>query len=92
MIVDGGALQVAQVPWDREARFKLPVEIWRAAIDAHYPQSIWLRLSKETFDRLYRFKVTHGIPLWDKVLENLLDHAEHADAREAIGVIAGGGQ
>lgn len=70
-----GTLQVAQIPWDREARLQIPVEKWRAAIDSHYPNSTWLRLSQETFDRLYRYKVNHSVPMWDKLIERLLDEA-----------------
>src|SRR5690242_12634644 len=25
---DGGGLQVAQIPWDKEARFRLPIRLW----------------------------------------------------------------
>lgn len=77
-----GATRIAQIPWDREARFQLPVETWRQAIDAHYPGSAWLRLPRETFDRLYQFKVRRGIPMWPQVLDELLDAAEQADAME----------
>ena len=89
---DDGSMQVAQIPWDREARFKLPVQTWRAAIEAHYPNSVWLRLSSETFDRLYRYKVLRGIPMWDQLLEKLLDHAEHAEIKDATAEIAGRGR
>src|SRR5262249_7192433 len=37
-------LQVAQVPWDREASFRLPAATWKALMDHHYPDSVWLRL------------------------------------------------
>lgn len=80
---DNGAMQVMQIPWDREARFRLPVEVWKAAVDMHYPESVWLRLSKDTFDRLYRYKVARGIPMMDGLLERLLDRAELAEVREA---------
>lgn len=73
---DQGALQIAQIPWDREATFHLPVEVWKAAIDAHYPDSAWLRLPRESFDRLYRYKVSRGIPMWDDVITALLDRAD----------------
>lgn len=71
-----GAVQIAQIPWQNEARFQLPVETWRAAIDAHYPASVWLRLSRETFDRLYRFKVANQFPLWEHLIKHLLDRAD----------------
>lgn len=71
-----GSLQVAQIPWDREARFQISLETWKVAVDAHYPNSAWLRLSRETFDRLYRYKLTHATPAWDRLIEHLLDMAE----------------
>jgi hypothetical protein len=82
----GGALQIAQIPWDREARFDLPVKVWQAAMEAHYGDAAWLRLSKETFDRLYRFRVARGIAAWDKLFEQMIDQAERAEAvRETAG-------
>ena len=77
-----GSMQIAQIPWDREARFQLPVEVWKAAIDMHYPNSAWLRLPREVFDRLYRYKVARGIPMWETVLSNLLDGAERNEIAE----------
>lgn len=76
---DTGCLQVAQIPWDREANFRVPLETWKAAIDAHYPNSAWLRLSRETFDRLYRYKLTHAAPTWNRVIEQLLAYAEDSE-------------
>ena len=73
---ENGAVQISQIPWDREAHFKLPVEAWKAAIDAHYPDTTWLRLPRDTFDRLYRYKVAQSIPFWADVLDRLLDQAE----------------
>lgn len=80
---ENGAVQISQIPWDREAHFKLPVEAWKAAIDAHYPDTTWLRLPRDTFDRLYRYKVAQSIPFWADVLDRLLDQAEQTEvARE----------
>ncbi|HEX3660531.1 MAG TPA: DUF6084 family protein [Acidobacteriaceae bacterium] len=76
-----GALQIAQIPWDREARFPLPVRVWQEAIAAHYGDSAWLRLPKECMDRLYRYRVARGIPDWDRLLHQLLDQAELAELR-----------
>lgn len=71
-----GAMQVSQIPWDREARFQLSVETWKAALDMHYPNAAWLRLSRDAFDRFYRYKVSRGILTWEDVLAHLLDLAE----------------
>jgi len=65
-------LQVAPISWDKEARFKLPVKVWRDMMEAYYPHSAWLCLDKEAFDRLYQYKVRHGIPTWEEVLESIL--------------------
>lgn len=86
-------MQVAQIPWDREARFSLPVSVWKAAIDAHYPESAWLRLPRDVFDRLYRYKVARGIPTWQGVIDQLLnqseDQSEHHEVVEHAAVDGG---
>ena len=86
---DDGSMKVMQIPWDREARFRLPVEVWKSAVDMHYPDSVWMRLPKETFDRLYRYKVARGIPMMDALLEKLLDGAELAEVQGALSSGAG---
>lgn len=77
-----GSIAIAQIPWDREARFQLPVEAWKAAIDAHYPGSAWLRLSRDVFDRLCLYKIACGIPTWEAVIDRLLDRSERAEVSE----------
>jgi len=67
-----GGLQVAPISWNKEARFKLPVRIWREMMAAYYPNSAWLCLQRDAFDRLYQYKVLHGIPTWEEVLERIL--------------------
>lgn len=84
-----GALQIAQIPWDREARFRVPVEAWQEAIAAHYGETAWLRLPKAAFDRLYRFRMARGIAGWDRLLDRLMDEAERAELREGSKVAAG---
>ena len=74
-----GAVQIAQIPWDREANFQLPVEVWKAAIDLHYGASMWLRLPQDTFERLYRHKAARGIPTWNDLITQLLDGAEQGE-------------
>src|SRR5438067_5621615 len=46
-------LRVGQVPWDREAYFRLPVDVWQELMDLYYPNSAWLCLRQDVFDRLY---------------------------------------
>jgi hypothetical protein len=69
--LDGG-LQVAPISWEQEARFKFPVKVWREMMDSYYPNSVWLNLRRDVFERLYRYKVQHGIPTWEQALEEVL--------------------
>jgi hypothetical protein len=64
-----GALQVAPIPWDREAKFRLPVKVWKDLMDQYYPNLAWLALRRDIFERLYRFKIARGIPTWEQVME-----------------------
>lgn len=69
---DGGTMQVAPISWDKEARFSLPVKVWRDMMDTYYPQTAWICLRRDVFERLYDYKVRHGIPTWEQALENML--------------------
>ncbi len=69
---DDGALQVGQIPWEKEASFRLPVRTWRDMLDHYYPNSIWLCLPRDVFGRLYHYKIQHGLPTWEQTLERLL--------------------
>jgi hypothetical protein len=85
-----GGIQVEQIPWNREAHFHLPVEVWKAAIDAHYAGSAWLRLPSEIFEELYRYKVTNGIPQWATVIDRLLRSAQKAEGEPVAAEVGGG--
>jgi hypothetical protein len=67
-----GRLVVQQVPWSKEARYRLPVAVWREAVDAHFPNSAWLRVSTQTLDELQRFKASRALPTWDATIGALL--------------------
>jgi hypothetical protein len=73
---EAGALQVEQVPWDREVNYRFPAAIWKQMMDAHYPNSAWLCLQRDVFDRLYQYKVRHGIPTWEQLLDKLVASKE----------------
>jgi len=63
---------VQQVPWDREDRYDLPVSVWRNLIQLHYPNTGWLRLSRDTLDELAAYKSTHGMLGFDDAITSLL--------------------
>jgi len=72
---EDGALQVEQISWSKEAKFRLPVSIWKEMMDFYHPNSAWLCLRRDTFDLLYRYKMQRGLPTWEQALENLLTAA-----------------
>ncbi|HEY4235123.1 MAG TPA: DUF6084 family protein [Lacipirellulaceae bacterium] len=80
-----GALQIAQVPWEKEATFRLPVQTWRKMMDHYYPNSAWLRVRRDVFDELTAFKRRAGIATLDKALSELLALAEQDP--EVIGAL-----
>lgn len=67
-----GALQVAPISWDKEARFRLPVRVWRDMMDLYYPNSAWLSVRRDVFERLYQYKLQRSLPTWEDTLESLL--------------------
>jgi len=70
-----GALQIAQIPWSQEASFRMPVEVWKQTMEHYFPNSAWLRLRKDIFDRLYLYKAGRTLPTWEAAPEELLEAA-----------------
>jgi Family of unknown function (DUF6084) len=69
---EGEGLQVAQIPWEKEANFRLPISVWRKMMEMYYPNTAWLCLRKDAFEQLDEFKRRHGIPTWEAAIERLL--------------------
>lgn len=67
-----GRLQAGRIGWDCEATCALPVRTWRAALDACFPRSGWLRLERDAFARLAAFRAARALPSWEAVIEELL--------------------
>ncbi|MCU1494966.1 MAG: hypothetical protein JWO62_2730 [Acidimicrobiaceae bacterium] len=63
------------VPWDTEASYRMPVSVWRGAMDLYFPNSGWLRVSRDCLDRLQRFKASRALPTWDLAFEQLFKQA-----------------
>jgi len=69
---DDGRLQIDQVSWTKDAAFALPVATWRALMARYYPDTTWLRVRNDLFDRLYRYKRQNGFSDWDGTLDSLI--------------------
>jgi hypothetical protein len=67
---------VSQVPWHKEATYRLPVAVWRELMDLHYPGATWIRLRRDIVDRLRSFAARRALPTFDEALEHLLKEAE----------------
>jgi hypothetical protein len=68
----GGALRTAQIPWECEAAYRMPVRAWKEAIERHFPGSAWLRVRDDVFERLVGYKARHALPTWEATFDDLL--------------------
>jgi hypothetical protein len=63
---------VEQVPWQHEAGYRLPVQVWRDLMDAHFPGQGWLRLDRDTLGALARYRAAHMHTSWEETVTALL--------------------
>jgi Family of unknown function (DUF6084) len=68
-------LSVSQVPWHKEASFRLSVAVWKDLMDMYFPESAWIRMRRDTLDALQGFKSRAVLPTWDDTLHALLKKA-----------------
>ena len=71
---------VTQVPWDLEARYRMPAAVWRDLMEAHFPGTEWVRMRRDTVEALAHYRHVRGLTSWDGVVETLL-----AGALDAVG-------
>lgn len=77
--------QVTPIGWDQEARVRMPVQVWRDAVDQHFPGCGWLRLPSEVMDALLSYRSRRALPSWEATVRELLAAAAvPADIPEAI--------
>jgi hypothetical protein len=67
-----GALQIARIPWEHEVEHRLPVAVWRATMERHFPGAAWLRLGRDPFEALCAYKARHAFTSWDDAIGALL--------------------
>ncbi|MCU1269391.1 MAG: hypothetical protein JWN74_685 [Acidobacteriaceae bacterium] len=65
-------LQIAQIPWDRDATCRLPIRVWKEMMDLHYPGTAWICVRREVFERINEYRARHGISNWDQAFERML--------------------
>jgi hypothetical protein len=70
---DEGRLQTTRLSWDKEAEYRLPVSAWKETMERYFRGTAWVRLRKDSFDRLSAFKSRHALATWDDALDALLE-------------------
>ena len=71
-------MQISPIPWDKETSFQLPVNLWKEMMAAYYPNSSFLSLQKDVFDRLYEYRTRNGLTSWESTLDSLLQPGRNA--------------
>jgi hypothetical protein len=64
-------LQTNRLSWNSEAAYDLPVAVWKETMERYFRGTAWVRLSKESFDRLSAYKSRNALATWDDALEAL---------------------
>ncbi|HLH64831.1 MAG TPA: DUF6084 family protein [Solirubrobacteraceae bacterium] len=78
-----GGLRIVLVPWTQSIDYRMPVSVWREAIEHHYADRTWIAVSRHTYEALARAKRQRGLATMDAAVAQLLCEAEHRDARRA---------
>ncbi|HLH40992.1 MAG TPA: DUF6084 family protein [Bryobacteraceae bacterium] len=68
---------VEQIPWSKDAAYRMPVAIWREVMNFYFPSSGWIRLQRDTLARLQRERAQHGYTSWEELFESLLAESTH---------------
>jgi hypothetical protein len=71
-----GAIQINRISWNAEAAHRLPVRVWRETMDHYFPNAAWLRLHRDTFERLVAFRARNALTSWEAVVAALLEGRE----------------
>ena len=80
----GHNLLVEQLPWEKQATYRLPIAVWQKMMYMYYPNENWLTLRSDVFHRLAEFKRRRQIPTWEQTMESLLSSALPEDDEKAF--------
>lgn len=67
-----GRLQTARISWDREAEYRMPARVWHETMERAFPGTAWVRLRRDTFDRLQAYKSRGALTSVDAAIDQLL--------------------
>jgi hypothetical protein len=80
-VASDGRLQIQQISWDKECAYRMPVRVWQELMEHHYPNSRWLSLHRDAFEKLYAYKRREGLVTWEQTIERLLTEYESVAGR-----------
>lgn len=72
--------RIEPIAWSQEAAYRMPLQIWRDAMNACFPDSAWIRVRQESLGVLQRCLAQRGLTTWDELIGALVEH-EQAAAR-----------
>jgi len=75
--------RVQQVPWDRQASYRMPIAVWRTLMDSYFPGSGWIRLRRDSLDALQRYRARNSLASWEEAIGALLEATEFSQAKGA---------
>jgi Family of unknown function (DUF6084) len=75
-VFSGTPLQATRISWEQEASYRLPVRVWKETMEQHFRGTAWLRLGKDSFDRLAAYRSRHVLASWDDAVGALLEGRE----------------
>jgi hypothetical protein len=71
---------VEQIPWDKEVRHEIPVQVWRDLVAQQFPATGWLRLDHDVLAALAAYKAAHGLTTSEAAVTDLLSRAREVVA------------
>jgi hypothetical protein len=73
--VGDNGVAVEPVPWHKEATFRLPIAVWQQTMELHFPGTAWLRLRRDSFDAVQRYRAREQLLSIDDAVQKLLKEA-----------------
>ena len=68
-------LQITLIPWEKEAYCKMPAILWQEMMEVHFPNTRWLHIRKDLYDKLVRYKSQNNFQTLENCLEDILEEA-----------------
>jgi hypothetical protein len=72
---DAGSLLTARVPWSAECDGTLPAGLWHSLVQRYYGDAPWLRLSRQTYERLDAHRLRQVLPDTEAAVADLIDRS-----------------